>query len=150
MQRLEIAININCPLSQVFAIYTQADLWSWSDFRSARWTQGQAWEVGSRLRIEPANSYGIVIDQVLIAMEINRLVGFISHFAGITMQSETKFRPLSDALTEVSYKSEFVGNFSRIAAFPLRSAIEFGAQRFLDDLKRECERDTQHSAGINN
>jgi len=143
MQRLEIGVTINCPLPEVFAIYTQADLWSWSDLRSARWTQGHPWELESRARIEPANAYGIVVDQVLIAFERNRLVGFISHFGGVTMQSQTRFRPLSEALTEVTHKSEFVGNFSRVAAFPLKSAIEFGARRFLDDLKRECERDTR-------
>jgi len=141
MEVLEIEVNIDCPLSEVFAIYTQADLFRWSDLRSARWTQGQPWEVGSRARIEPTNAYGVVIDQVLIAYEVNRLVGFISHFGGITMQTETQFRQLSEALTELRHKSEFVGTFSRIASFPLRTAIEFGTRRFLDDLKRECEGD---------
>jgi hypothetical protein len=141
MERSEISVSINRPLSDVFAIYTQADLWSWTDFRSARWKHGQPWELGSRLRVEPTDAYGIVVDQVLTHFEVNRLIGFISHFGGITMQSQTQFHPLSEALTEVISQSEFVGTFSRIASFPLRSAIELGARRFLDDLKCECERD---------
>lgn len=143
MERLEIGVTINRPLSKVFAIYTQADLFSWSDLRSARWTQGQAWEVGSRARIEPRNAFGVVIDQVLITYEVNRVVGFISHFGGITMLSQTQFRPLSEALTEISHKSEFVGTFSRIAGFPLRAAIEFGSRKFLEDLKRRCEKELE-------
>lgn len=139
MERSEISVTIHRPLLEVFAIYTQADLWSWTDFRSARWTHGQPWELGSRLRVEPTDAYGIVVDQVLTHFEVNHLVGFISHFGGITMQSHTRFRPLSEVLTEVVSQSEFVGTFSRIASFPLRSAIEFGARRFLDDLERECE-----------
>jgi hypothetical protein len=141
MERSEISVSINRPLSQVFAIYTQADLWSWTDFRSARWTDGQPWQLGSRVQVEPTDAYGIVVDQVLTHFEVDRLVGFISHFGGITMQSQTHFRPLSEAVTEVVSQSEFLGSFSRIASFPLRSAIEFGARRFLDDLKRECEKD---------
>jgi len=57
------------------------------------------------------------------------------------MQSQTHFRLLSETVTGVVSQPEFVGTFSRIASFPLRSAIEFGARKFLDELERECERD---------
>ena len=140
MGRTEIRLTIRCPLSEVFAIYTALDTWRWTNIRSVRWTRGKPWEVDSRLEIEPDDSFGIVVDQVLTHFEPNRRVDFISHFGGITMQSQVHFRALAENLTEIQAQLEFVGTFSRVAGFAVGPAIEQGAQRFYDDLKRECER----------
>ena len=99
----------------------------------------------SRLRIEPANSFGVIIDQVLTHFEANRRVDFISHFGGVTLLSQLHFRVLSDNSTEIRCELEFVGTFSRVAGFALGPAIERGAKPFYDDLKRECERQTPSS-----
>ena len=140
MGRSEIRITIGCPLSHVFATYTQPDTWRWANMRSVRWTKGNPWEVDSRMRIEPDNAYGVIVDQVLMHFEPYRRVDFIGHFGGITMQSQVRFRALSDHLTEIESHLEFIGMFSRIAGFAVGSAIEHGVQRFYQDLKRECER----------
>jgi hypothetical protein len=140
MGRSEIRITIGCPLSHVFATYTQPDTFRWANMRSVRWTQGNPWEVDSRVRIEPEDAYGVIVDQVLLHYEPDRRVDFISHFGGITMQSQVRFRALSDNLTEIESQLEFIGTFSRIASFAVGSAIEYGAKRFYQDLKQECER----------
>ena len=61
MERSELSVCINRALSDVFAIYTQADLWRWTDFQSAVWTHGHPWALGSRLRVEPSDAYGVVV-----------------------------------------------------------------------------------------
>lgn len=139
MARFEIRVTIDCALSEVFATYTQLNPFRWTDMRSARWTCGNPWEVGSRLRLEPNDTYGTVVDQVLTHFEPNRFVGFISHFGGVTMQSQVHFRALSDTQTEIETQLEFIGRFSRMASFPLRPAIEQGARQVYEDLKRQCE-----------
>lgn len=140
MARFQIRVTIDRPLSEVFSTYTQPETFGWTDLRNVRWVSGIPWEVGSRLRMEPDNSYGTVVDQTLTDFEPGRFVGFISHFGGVTMQSQVRFRALSDRQTEIETQVEFIGRFSRVAGLPLRSIIQQGTQHFYEDLKRECER----------
>jgi hypothetical protein len=132
-------VIVERPLPLVFAVYAQPQPWRWSDIRSVRWVRGKPWEIDSRLRMEPRDAFGVVVDQVLTHFEVNRRVEFISHFGGVTMLSEVLFRPLSDSQTEIESRLEFVGTFSRIAGFAIGPAIERGAQGFYQQLKRECE-----------
>jgi hypothetical protein len=118
------------------------DPWRWSDIRSVRWTHGEPWEVESRLSIEPANSFGVIVDQVITHFEPYRRVDFISHFGGVTMISQIVFRALDDEVTEVRSNLEFAGSFSRVAGLALAPAIEHGARRFYEFLKQECERES--------
>jgi hypothetical protein len=140
MGRAQIHCTIHRSLKDVFDIYTQSDTWSWSDIREVRWYGGRAWEVESRMHFKPNDSYGVTVDQVLTHFEPYRRIDFISHFGGVTMTSQLVFRALSDSVTELHGQLEFVGTFSRIAGFALGSAIESGARRFYEQLKRECER----------
>jgi len=142
MGRSEIRTSINRNLKHVFETYAQPDPWRWSDIRSVRWTHGEPWEVESRMRIEPVNSFGVIVDQVVTHFEPYRRVGFISHFGGVTMISQVVFRALGDNVTEVRSNLEFVGTFSRVAGLALGPAIEYGARRFYEFLKQECERES--------
>lgn len=140
MGRSDIRLTIQCPLKTVFDIYTQADTWSWSDIRKIHWTSGEPWKVDSRMRFEPKQSYGATVDQVVTHFEAYRRVDFISHFGGITLITQVHFKALSAEETEIASHLEFVGTFSRVAGFAVGPAIEQGARKFYEDLKRECER----------
>lgn len=142
MGRSEIRTRINRNLKHVFETYAQVDPWRWSDIRGVRWTNGEPWEVESRLSIQPANSFGVIVDQVVTHFEPYRRVDFISHFGGVTMISQVVFSALDDEVTEVRSNLEFVGTFSRVAGLALGPAIEYGAWRFYEFLKQECERDS--------
>ena len=143
MGRSEIRMTINRPLKSVFETYTQPDTFAWSDLRSVEWTVGQPWEVESRMRIEPENGFGVIIDQVLTHYEPYRRIDFISHFGGVTMMTQLTFRATGPGSTEIYSHLEFVGSFSRVAGFALGPAIENGARRFYGDLKRACERECE-------
>jgi hypothetical protein len=142
MGQSEIRTRINRNTKHVFETYAQPDPWLWSDIRSVRWTHGEPWEVESRLSIEPANSFGVIVDQVITHFEPYRRVDFISHFGGVTMVSQVVFSALDDDATEVRTHLEFVGSFSRMAGLALGPAIEYGARRFYEFLKQECERES--------
>jgi len=140
MARSEIRITIARPLPEVFSVYSQTDPWRWSSIRNIHWTRGKPWAVGSRLQMEPPNSFGIIVDQVLTHFEPNRRVEFISHFGGITMQSQVLFKGLSEQSTEIECRLEFVGTFSRVAGLAVETTIEAGARQFYEEMKIECER----------
>ncbi len=140
MRSFEIRVVVNRPLAAVFAVYTQPDTWRWCSYlRNVRWVQGRPWEEESRLQIEIDGPVRTV-DQVLMRFEPNSRVDFLSHFGGVTLQTEVYFRPLSENETEIRVQLEFVGVFSRIAGFAIETAIQRSTQLFFDDLKQACER----------
>jgi hypothetical protein len=94
--RSEIRTRINRNLKHVFETYAQPDPWRSSDLRSVRWTRGEPWEVESRMSIDPANSFGVIVDQVVTHFEPYRRVDFISHFGGVKMISQVVFSALDD------------------------------------------------------
>lgn len=107
--------------------------------------RGRPWEEESRLSIEiDGNS---TVDQVLMHFESNRRVEFISHFAGVTLETRVIFRAASERETEIDVQLEFVGVFSRIAGFAIDKAIQESTRKFFEDLKRECERTPPALAG---
>ena len=140
MGRSEIRVTIARPLKVVFDTYTQPETWRWSDVRNLVWTHGKPWAVESRMRFEPRNSYGAIVDQVLTHFEPDRRVDFISHFGGITLLSQIEFRALGESTTEIRSQLEFIGTFSRMASLAVGPAIESGARKFYEDLKIHCER----------
>jgi len=141
MGRSDIRVTIARPLKFVFDTYTQPDTWAWSDIRNFVWTQGEPWVVESRMRFEPKESYGAVVDQVLTHFEPYRRVDYISHFGGITLLSQIEFKAVAENTTEIRSQLEFIGTFSRMASLAVGPAIENGARTFYQDLKRHCERD---------
>lgn len=139
MGRSQVRVAIARPLQIVFDAYTQPDTWAWSDIRNIVWT-GQPWVVESRMRFEPNDSYGVVVDQVLTHFEPYRRVDFISHFGGITLLSQIEFRAATESSTEIRSQLEFIGTFSRMASLAIGPTIENGARKFYEDLKTYCER----------
>ena len=112
----QIRVAVDRPLATVFAVYTQPDTWGWCSYiRSARWVRGRPWEEGSRLSIEVDDS--TTVDQALMHFEPSRRVEFISHFAGVTLETRVMFLAASEQETEIEVQLEFVGVFSRIAGF---------------------------------
>jgi len=145
MGRSDIRVTIARPLKFVFDTYTEPDTWGWSDVKNFVWTHGTPWQVESRMRFEPKDSYGAVVDQVLTHFEPYRRVDYISHFGGITLLSQIEFRALSEEVTEIRTQLEFIGTFSRMASLAVGPMIEKGARKFYEDLKGYCER---HGAGL--
>jgi uncharacterized membrane protein len=141
MRSFEIRVAINRPVAAVFVVYTQADTFRWCSYiRTVRWVRGKPWEEESRLRIETDDTFGGRVDQVLMHFEPNRRVEFLSHFAGITLQTRVNFQALSERETEIRVQAEFVGVFSQLAGLAIEAAIQRRSRQFFDDLKRACER----------
>ena len=141
MRSFEIRVAINRPVAAVFAVYTQPDTWRWCSYiRNARWVHGTPWEAESRMRIETDSTFGGTVDQVLMHLEPNRRAEFLSHGAGITLQTRVTFQALSENETEIKLQMEFVGVFSRIAGFAVETIIERRSRQFFEDLKQACER----------
>ena len=140
MHSVEIRVVANCPVETVFATYTQPEAFGWCSYiRKATWARGKPWEVNSRLLIQAENPSGGKIDQVLMHFEPERRVDFISHYAGITLQSRIMFLAMSDRQSEIHAHLEFVGVFSRMAGLAMEKLVERKTRQLLEELARTAE-----------
>ena len=141
MGYFEIRVTIDRPLADVFAVYTDTRNWQWSSvFREVSWVKGTPWVEESRMRLITAGPITSTVDQVLTHFEPSREVAYISHFAGITLETRVSFRPSGDRATDIHGRMEFVGTLSRMAGYAVGPAMERSTRQFFDDLKAECER----------
>ena len=147
MGRSDIRVTIARPLQIVFDTYTQPDTWAWTDVRNFAWTDGKPWEVQSRMRFEPKQSYGAVVDQVITHFEPYQRIDFISHFGGVTLLSQIEFKGMAESVTVIRIQLEFIGTFSRMAGLALGPLIEQGTRSFIEDLKIYCERENTGARG---
>ena len=136
----EFSFVLRCPLPQVFAAYTDTDRWCARGFADdVRWVQGNAWEEGSRIRVEISEPLAATAEQLLVHFERNRGVGYSSHLFGMTCNAHVGFSALSDQETEIHVRMELVGTSWRIFSFAIGPTIEKTTLRFFDGLKTDCE-----------
>lgn len=140
MQSFEFQVVLNCPLETVFAIYTDIERWRNRNlFGDIRWSQGNPWAEGSRLRIETRTPIRSVVDQVVQEfVPLDRVV-YLSHVFGITCETRINFSRTPEGRTAISIRMELVGVVSRALGFAIEPAIAKATIGFFDELKRECE-----------
>ncbi|HLW84365.1 MAG TPA: SRPBCC family protein [Candidatus Sulfotelmatobacter sp.] len=136
----EFRLSVKCPVTTVFATYTDTDAWIRStEISKVEWV-GKPWQEGSRIRVKGYGDTRDTIDQVLLHFEPPRSVAYISHFLGMTLETRLMFQPVSADETEVQVRGEFVGMASKAFGFALGPAIERATRKTLEDLSTECER----------
>jgi hypothetical protein len=136
----EFNFVLGSPLPAVFAVYTDTDRWCHRGFaNSVRWVEGNAWEEGSRLRIEVSEPMPAVVEQVLLHYERDRELVYTSLIFGVTLNTRVAFIARSGDETEIHVSVEVVGKPWPIFDFALELALRKTTLRFFEDLKRDCE-----------
>jgi hypothetical protein len=106
----------------------------WHTFASIygkmEWTQGQPWQVGSRLSVEVVQPFHVVIDHVITYCDPGRKVGWIDHALGIAIDQWVEFEPHNGSGTHVRVTGEMVG-----AQLQLSNGLD--VDRFVRDFTRQ-------------
>jgi len=140
MQSFEFQVVVNSPLEKVFALYTDIEWWrNRSIFADIRWTHGEPWTEGSRLRIESRKPIRASVDQVLLEFRPRESVVYISHVLGMTCETRIKFAAASAAQTVIQVRMQLLGTVSRVLGFAIEPVIEKSTREFFEDLRRESE-----------
>jgi hypothetical protein len=136
----EVRVAVHCPLATAFAFYTHTENWKRFPFiRNAEWVLGRPWEEGSRMRLTLDATVADTVDQVLTHFEPERAIAYLSHFSGFTMETRLSFRSVSEQVTDIHGRMEFLGVLSRVVGFAVEPVIERSTRQFFEDVKRECE-----------
>lgn len=148
MQSFEFQVVVNAPIEKVFALYADIEWWrNRSIFADIRWTQGQPWAEGSRLRIESRKPIRASVDQVVLEFRPRESVVYISHVLGMTCESRIRFFAASPTQTLIQVRMQLLGTVSRVLGFAIEPVIEKSTRVFFEDLRRESEEAARRAAG---
>jgi len=100
---------------------------------------GNAWEPGSRLRIEVVRPVRISVEHVIKACVSEKRVGWIDHGIGTTIEQWVYFEPRPGG-TRVRTWAEFTGIAIVVAGRPIRQLLLNFTHDWYDAFQAECDR----------
>lgn len=111
-------------------------------YSEATWTEGEPWQVGSRLRYVVVQPVAATVSAVVTLFEPPSKVGLLNHALGVTAQQLVIFTPLDRSNTRVAMAMDPVGEPSTLTAGQISNALEFFTKDALDTMLARC-RETQ-------
>jgi hypothetical protein len=102
-------------------------------YSEATWTQGQPWQVGSRLRYVVAHPIKATVSGVVTFSEPPSKVGLLNHALGVTAQQLVTFTRLGQN-TRVVMTLEFVGESNSPEPIDIPEALRFFTKDALDTM----------------
>ena len=141
MNSFEYSIETVASPSLVWQIFSNWWLWpKFSDiYGEIRWVAGEAWEPGSRLRIEVVRPVRISVEHVITACVPEKRVGWIDHGIGTTIEQWVYFEPRAGG-TRVRTWAEFTGIAIVVAGRPIRELLLNFTHDWYDAFQAECDR----------
>ena len=141
MNSFEYSIATVANPALVWQIFTNWWLWpKFSDiYGEIRWVGGNAWEPGSRLRIEVVRPVRISVEHVIKACVSEKRVGWIDHGIGTTIEQWVYFEPRPGG-TRVRTWAEFTGIAIVVAGRPIRQLRLNFTHDWYDAFQAECDR----------
>jgi hypothetical protein len=144
------AVESKAPVDLAWDIF--ADWAHWPQFASGtygevRWTSGEPWQAGSRMRIEILRPVHTHVDHVILVCVPMKRVAWIDHALGTTLEQWVYFEQLAAGGTRVHTWAEFTGIATVIAGRPLKRVIQDFIQTWYENYAAECDRRAAHGAG---
>jgi hypothetical protein len=121
-----------------------ADWRQWSKFSDLygelRWTQGNPWAVGSRLRMELLHPVKFIVNRLITMCRPGECVTWIDHSRGTTVEQWVTFKTEPDGLTYVRILSQGIASRPKVAGQPFRAFLKDNSKLWFDAFCKECDR----------
>ena len=103
MHHFHYTVRTQASPTLAWDVFSNWNLWHKfaSVYGEMNWSEGNPWEVGSRMQIGIVRPFKTVIDHLLICCEPARELGWIARCLGMTMSQWVEFEPLASGGTEI-------------------------------------------------
>lgn len=103
-------------------------------YTEATWTEGQPWQIGSRLRYVVVQPVEATVSGVVTLSEPPSKVGLLNHSLGITAQQLVTFTRVNQNTTRVVMTMDFVGESTAPTPIDVSEALRFLTHDALDTM----------------
>lgn len=125
-----------------------SDWTRWHEFsdiyRDIRWTKGQPWQAGSRMKIEIRRPLKTTVDHVIISCSPGKHIAWIDHTMGNTMEQWVLFDKLPDGGTRVHTWAEFTGLTNMLDGRPMKELIGEFIHKWYEKFRQVCDELSEH------
>lgn len=138
---VDYSVTVPVPVDAAFrGFQTIERLLNRGVYEEAVWTEGQPWQVGSRLRYVIVQPVRATISAVVTAISPPRSVDLLNHALGVTAEQHVSFGPDLKGGTRVRMTMTLVGKSTELSENDLQQAATFVTHDALDSLVEYCRR----------
>lgn len=141
MHRFQYSVTTNAWRPLAWEIYTNWRLWNTfaNIYGELSWSQGNPWDVGSRLQIEVRKPIKTIIDHEITALEPHKKIGWTDRCRGITLEQYVEFEDLPEGKTRIQTWGEFTRPKSMIAGRTVEALITSFTETWYENFRSICD-----------
>jgi hypothetical protein len=138
---LEYSVITKADQELVWKVFSDWHRWhEFSDiYRDIRWTKGQPWQTGSRMKIEIGRPVRTTVDHVIIACSPCKHVAWIDHTMGNTMEQWVLFEKMPEGGTRVRTWAEFTGLTTVLDGRPMKELVGDFIRNWYERFRQACD-----------
>lgn len=107
--KIEYSTTANCPPAQVWAVFSDVQSWSrWNPLATAAWIEGEPWQQGSQLALQPAQPQVKVKAKIVDTAPPNS-VRWQGSAMGVSFQQSFDFSAQTDGTTLMKTQLDLSG-----------------------------------------
>jgi hypothetical protein len=140
LPRVEYSVTVPVSVDTAFRAFQNFDrLLHRGIYSEITWTEGQPWQVGSRVRFVLEKPVPANVSAVVSSSSPPRAVGLIHHALGITAEEHVTFGPDLKGGARIHVSFEFLGTSPEYSEETVRGMISFLAKDALDTVVELCQ-----------
>lgn len=140
LARVEYSVTVPVPVDTAFRTFQSFDrLLGRGIYSDISWTEGQPWQVGSRVRFVLEKPIPATVSAVVSSISPPRAIAFIHHALGITAEEHVTFGPDLRGGTRIRVIFDFLGTSDELSEGAVSDAITFLAKDALDTVVARCK-----------
>jgi hypothetical protein len=144
LPRVEYSVTVPVPVDSAFKAFQNLErLLHRGIYDEASWTEGEPWQVGSRIRYIVAQPTRATVAAVVTSVSPPRAIALLNHGLGVTAEQNVSFGPDLRGGTRIRMTMEFIGKSSELSESALHEAITFLTHDALDTVLEFCRRTNQ-------
>jgi hypothetical protein len=137
---VEYSVTVPVSVDEAFRAFQNLDrLLNRGIYEEAVWSQGEPWQVGSRIRYLLLVPVKATVSAVVTAISPPRSVNLIDHAMGVTAEQHVTFGPDLKGGTRIRMTLAFVGQSTVLSETDLRHAATFITHDALDTVVALCQ-----------
>jgi hypothetical protein len=141
------SVTVPVPVDEAFRAFQNLDrLLNRGIYEEANWTEGEPWQVGSRLRYVLAQPVRATITAVVTAISPPRAVDLLNHALGVTAEQHVSFGPDLKGGTRIRMTMTMVGKSNELSESDLQKTATFITHDALDTVVAYCRQNRSRSA----
>jgi hypothetical protein len=141
MFRFQYGVKTNASRQQAWGTFCDWPRWNRfaNIYGAIRWSEGEAWEAGSRLEIEVLRPVRMVVNHVITSCKPAHRVGWIDHSLGVVLAQWVTFEELANGGTRVVTWGDIVHSGEKIAGRSVEQLVASFTETWYENFRAKCD-----------